>query len=128
MLREFKEFAMRGNVMDMAVGIILGAAFGAVVNSLVKDVIMPPIGAATGGVDFSNIVIPLRAGPPPVVISIGLFVNALIAFLVVAFAVFLLVKAVNRVRRQEPPPPTPPTRQEELLAEIRDLLRARPTM
>ena len=140
MLKEFKEFAMRGNVMDMAIGIIIGAAFGAIVTSLVNDVLMPPIGLLLGGVDFSNMFMTLKEGaaaPGPyaslaaakaagaVTINVGLFVNALISFLLVAFAVFLLVKAINRMRRQEPPPPAPPTTQEVLLAEIRDLLRTR---
>jgi large conductance mechanosensitive channel len=139
MLKEFKEFAMRGNVMDMAVGIIIGAAFGAIVNSLVADVIMPPIGLMLGDVDFSSLMLVLKDGSPAgpyatpaaakdahaVTINIGLFINAVISFLLVAFAVFMIVKMVNRVRRQEPPPPAPPTNQEVLLTEIRDLLRTR---
>lgn len=139
MLKEFKEFAMRGNVMDMAIGIIIGAAFGAIVSSLVADVIMPPIGLLLGGVDFSSLMLVLKQGNPPgpyatpaaaknaeaVTINIGLFINAVISFLLVAFAVFMIVKVINRVRRQEPPPPAPPTTQEVLLAEIRDLLRGR---
>jgi large conductance mechanosensitive channel len=139
-LKEFKEFAMRGNVLDMAVGIIIGAAFGAIVNSLVNDVLMPPIGLLLGGVDFTNLFVVLKDGTTPgpyatlgaakqasaVTLNIGVLVNALISFLLVAFAVFMLVKGINRVRREQPPPPAPPTPQEVLLAEIRDLLKARP--
>lgn len=139
MLKEFKEFAMRGNVMDMAVGIIIGAAFGAIVSSLVNDVIMPPIGLLVGGVDFSSLMLVLKQGDPPgpyatlaaarnakaVTINIGVFINAVISFLLVVFAVFMIIKVINRVRRQEPPPPAAPTTQEVLLTEIRDLLRGR---
>jgi len=122
MLKEFKEFAMRGNVLDMAVGIIIGAAFGTIVNSLVQDVIMPPIGLLLGNVDFSNIFIVLKegkvAGPYASVaaaksagaisINFGMFVNTIISFILVAFAVFLLIKTINRLRRQEEAPPAPP--------------------
>jgi len=122
MLKEFKEFAMRGNVLDMAVGIIVGAAFGTIVNSLVQDVIMPPIGLLLGNVDFSNIFIVLKegkvAGPYASVaaaksagaisINFGMFVNTIISFILVAFAVFLLIKTINRLRRQEEAPPAPP--------------------
>ena len=138
MLKEFKEFVMRGNVMDMAVGIIIGAAFGAIVASLVKDVIMPPVGLLLGGIDFSEVFVLLKAGTtaaPPyptvaaakdagaVTLNIGLFINTVISFVIVAFAVFMVVKAVNRIRRAEAPPPAPPTPSEALLTEIRDLLR-----
>jgi large conductance mechanosensitive channel len=142
MFKEFREFAVRGNVVDLAVGIIIGAAFGAVVNSLVNDVIMPPIGLLMGGVDFSNLFVLLKEGTkaaPPyaslaeaksagaVTINIGLFINAVISLLIVTFAVFILVKAVNTARRETPPPAAAPapTPQEKLLAEIRDLLKAR---
>ena len=139
MWREFREFAMRGNVVDLAVGIILGAAFTTIVNSLVSDIIMPPIGLAIGGIDFSNLFVILRGGSYPtldaakaagaVTVNYGLFLNAVLRFVIVAFAVFLLVKQINRLRWQEAaeataPPPEPP-RQELLLAEIRDLLSAR---
>ena len=136
--QEFKEFALRGNVVDLAVGIIIGVAFGAVVNSLVEDVIMPPLGLIIGNVDFSNLFINLsgqdyaslaaarEAGAP--VIAYGAFINVVINFVVVALAVFLLVKGMNRLRRkQEQAPediPVPP-RQEVLLEEIRDILKAR---
>ncbi len=126
MLKEFKEFALRGNVVDMAVGIIIGAAFGAVVKSLVDDVLMPPIGLLLGRVDFSNLFVVLREGARPgpyasvaeakaagaVTLNLGLFVNAVIAFLIVAFAVFLLVRSVNALRRREvPASPAPATKE-----------------
>lgn len=133
MLKEFREFAVKGNVLDMAVGIIIGAAFGTVVSSLVNDVIMPPIGLALGGVDFSDIRIPLgtnEAGDA-VAIGIGVFINNVISFLIVAFAVFMIVKSFNTMKRKEeaapaaPPPPPEPSAEEKLLGEIRDLLKAR---
>jgi len=125
MLKEFKEFAMRGNVIDMAVGIIIGAAFGTIVNSLVQDVIMPPIGLLLGKVDFSNIFAVLRegkvAGPyasvaaaksaGAVTINFGVFINTIISFIIVAFAVFLLVRTINKLRREEVPPPVPTTKE-----------------
>jgi large conductance mechanosensitive channel len=143
MLKEFREFAVRGNVVDMAVGLVIGAAFGAIVTSLVNDVIMPPIGLLLGGVDFSNLFLILKdgakaAGPyasladaktaGAVTLNIGVFINAVISFLIVAIAVFMVVKAVNAARRQPPPAPAAPpapTPSEALLAEIRDLLKAR---
>ena len=134
---EFKEFAMRGNVIDMAVGIVIGVAFGAIVTSFVDDVLMPPIGLLLGGVDFSDLYINLSgqdyasaqeakaAGAPA--IYIGLFINAVINFLIVAFAIFLVIKAMNRLKRraEEAPEEAPPQqpRQEVLLEEIRDLLK-----
>ena len=131
MLQEFREFAVKGNVVDLAVGVIIGVAFGKVVNSLVSDVIMPPIGLLLGGVDFSSFALMLKpatevAGKtvPPVLLRYGVFINTVIEFAIVAFAVFLLVKAINTARRQQPPPPPPtPPREEVLLTEIRDLLR-----
>jgi large conductance mechanosensitive channel len=142
MLKEFKEFAVKGNMLDMAVGIIVGAAFGTVVQSLVKDVIMPPIGLLLGGVDFTNLFLAVKegvvAGPYPtlaaaqeagaVTINYGVFANAVISFLIVAFAVFMVVKAFNKLKRAEeaaPAAPPPPSAQEKLLGEIRDLLKAR---
>jgi large conductance mechanosensitive channel len=124
LLSEFRTFAVRGNVVDMAVGIIIGAAFTSVVNSLVNDLLMPPLGVLVGGVDFQNLFVVLRAGTGPgpyatleaareagaVTLNLGLFVNALISFTLVAFAVFLLVRAVNRLRAKETPPPPPSTR------------------
>ena len=126
MLKDFREFAMRGNVLDMAVGIIIGAAFGTIVNSLVQDVIMPPIGLLLGNVDFSNIFVVLKegkvAGPyasvataksaGAVTINFGVFVNTIITFLIVALAVFLLIRTINRLRRQEEAPPPVPTTKE----------------
>lgn len=133
MLKEFREFAVKGNVLDMAVGIIIGAAFGTVVSSLVNDVIMPPIGLALGGVDFSDIRIPLgtnEAGDA-VGIGIGIFINNVISFLIVAFAVFMIVRSFNALKRKEeaaaatPPAIPEPSSEEKLLAEIRDLLKSR---
>ena len=129
-LQEFKEFAIKGNVVDMAVGIIIGGAFGTIVSSLVKDVIMPPIGLMLGGVDFSNIRVPLRAGAPgqdPVAMNIGVFINNLISFLIVALAVFMLVKAINELRKrlersEEGAAAPPPSQSEIYLREIRDAL------
>jgi large conductance mechanosensitive channel len=126
MLKEFKEFAMRGNVVDMAVGIIIGAAFGAIVKSLVSDVIMPPIGLLLGNVDFSNLFMVVKegatAGPfasladaqkaGSVTINYGLFINTIISFLIVAFAVFLLVRGINKMKRREEAPPVEPTTKE----------------
>jgi len=134
MLKEFRDFAMRGNVIDLAVGIIIGVAFTTVVNSLVKDIIMPPIGYILNGIDFSNIFLVLRGDQYPslkaaqdagaVSINFGVFINACINFLIVAFAVFLLVKQVNRFRKQAPAEPPAPTTSEKLLMEIRDALRS----
>ena len=127
MLREFREFIQRGNVVDMAVGVIIGAAFGKIVSSIVADVIMPPVGLATGGVDFKALKLVIGGtAEAPVAINYGVFLQTIIDFLIIAFCVFLLVKMVNRLRRQAPPePPAPPEPTEEvkLLAEIRDLLR-----
>jgi large conductance mechanosensitive channel len=139
MLKEFKEFAMRGNVMDMAVGIIIGAAFGKIVTSLVADIVMPPIGLLMGNVDFSNLFLNLSmgetyasiaeaeaAGAP--IIKYGIFINTVLDFVIVAFAIFLLIRSLNKLKRKQeaapPPAPPPPSTEEKLLAEIRDLLRA----
>jgi large conductance mechanosensitive channel len=126
MLKEFKEFAVKGNVVDMAVGIIIGAAFGSIVKSLVSDVIMPPIGLLLGNVDFANLFAVLKGGTPAgpysaltdaqaagaVTINYGLFINTIISFLIVGFAVFLLVKSINRLKRQEEAAPVEPTTRE----------------
>jgi large conductance mechanosensitive channel len=131
MIQEFRTFALRGNVVDLAVGIVIGAAFGKIVVSLVDHVIMPPIGLLVGGVDFTDIAITLRAETaetPAVLIQVGTFINTLIQFAIIAFAIFLVVKAINRLQRKEeakPTPPPPPSAEEKLLIEIRDLLRAR---
>ena len=142
MLKEFKEFAVKGNVVDMAVGIIIGAAFGKIVDSLVKDVIMPPIGLLLGKVDFSNLFVVLKAGAQAgpylsvdaaqkagaVTFNYGLFINTTISFVIVAFAVFLLVRAINRLKREEeqkPAAPAPTPEEIMLLREIRDALGKR---
>jgi len=124
--KEFREFVMRGNVLDLAVGVVIGAAFGKIVSSLVGDVIMPPIGVLLGGVDFSQIgwvLKPAMGDKPAVVLGIGKFIQAILDFLVIAFVIFMVVKAVNRMKREEPPAPAGPTPTERLLTEIRDLLR-----
>ncbi|WP_375202017.1 large-conductance mechanosensitive channel protein MscL [Hyphococcus sp.] len=131
MIKEFQEFAVKGNVVDMAVGIIIGGAFGTIVKSLVDDVIMPPIGLLLGGVDFSNIVVPLKAATADteaVTMNIGSFINNIISFLIVAWAVFLLVKGMNSLKKkaEEQPAAAPePPKEQVLLTEIRDLLKAR---
>jgi large conductance mechanosensitive channel len=125
MFQEFKKFAMRGNVMDMAVGIIIGAAFGKIIASLVEDVLMPPIGMLLGKVDFSTLAINLNEGTQ---IRYGVFINAVINFLIVAFAIFMVIKALNKATAKKeaaPPPPPPPTKDQQLLGEIRDLLKAK---
>ena len=127
-LKEFKDFAVKGNVVDLAVGIIIGAAFGKIVTSIVADVIMPPIGLLIGGVDFSDLVITLKAAEgatPAVVISIGKFLQTIIDFTIIAFAIFMLIKVINKVKAKDAPPAAAPTAQEVLLTEIRDLLRER---
>lgn len=125
MLKEFKDFAMRGNVVDMAVGIIIGAAFGKIVSSLVSDVIMPPIGMIMGSVDFSDLSIALGAAEDAASLNYGLFINTVINFLIVAFAIFLLIKGINSMKKKEeakPAEPPKPSSEEVLLTEIRDLL------
>jgi len=130
-IKEFQEFAIKGNVMDMAVGIIIGGAFGTIVKSLVDDVIMPPIGVVLGGVDFSNLALTLKAAEgeaPAVAIKYGAFINNVISFLIVAWAVFLLVKGMNALKKKaEAPPPAPaePPADIKLLTEIRDALKTR---
>ncbi|MBU6371111.1 MAG: large conductance mechanosensitive channel protein MscL [Alphaproteobacteria bacterium] len=134
MLKEFRDFAMRGNVVDLAVGVIIGAAFGSIVTSLVNDVIMPPIGYLIGGIDFSKIVIPIAPErtladgtvKPAVAIAIGKFLNALVSFVIVAWVVFLLVKAMNSLKAKEeaaPAAPAPTPEDIVLLREIRDALK-----
>jgi large conductance mechanosensitive channel len=131
MMKEFKEFALRGNVVDMAVGIVIGAAFGKIVSSLVGDVIMPPIGVLLGGVDFSNLAITVKEAvgeSPAVVIRYGKCIQTIIDFVIIAFSIFLVIKGVNSVKRKEeqaPQAPPEPPAQEVLLAEIRDLLKVR---
>lgn len=126
MFKEFKAFAMRGNVIDLAVGIIIGVAFGKIVASLVKDVIMPPIGMLLGNVDFSDIVITLTSGPKPVTMNVGTFVNTIIEFVIVAFALFIVIKGMNSMKKKEEEKPEEPAKQsseEILLTEIRDILK-----
>jgi large conductance mechanosensitive channel len=136
MLEEFKKFAMRGNVVDLAVGVIIGAAFGAIVNSLVADIIMPLIGAATGGLDFSNYFVPLSSKVTAVsladakkqgaVFAWGSFLTILINFLIIAWVLFLCIKAINKLKAEAPPAASaPPSKEALLLTEIRDLLKAR---
>lgn len=130
-LQEFKDFAMKGNVVDMAVGIIIGGAFGKIVSSMVSDVMMPPIGLLLGGVDFSNLAFTLKAATPEaeaVTVKYGLFLNSLISFVIVAFAIFLLIKGLNSLKKKEaaaPAAPPAPTKEQILLTEIRDALRAK---
>jgi large conductance mechanosensitive channel len=134
MLEEFKKFAMRGNVVDLAIGVIIGVAVGAGVNSLVTDIIMPVIGAITGGLDFSNYFVALsskvtatslaEARKQGAVFAWGNFLTLVINFIIIAFVLFLIVKVVNRVIKKEEAKPAPPSKQEELLTEIRDLLKA----
>lgn len=129
-VKEFKEFAVKGNVVDMAVGIIIGAAFAKIVSSFVGDVVMPPIGVLLGGVDFSQLSIVVKEGvdnKPPVLISYGKFIQTVIDFTIIAFAIFAAVKAINSLKKKEaaaPEVPPAPTQQEILLREIRDLLKS----
>jgi large conductance mechanosensitive channel len=132
MFKEFKEFAMRGNVIDLAVGVVIGAAFGKIVTSLVEQIIMPPIGLLTGGIDFSQMKWVLKPADntdpahkiAEVAIGYGNFINTLIQFLIIAFAIFLVVKAINKLTRREEAAPAPPAADVVLLTEIRDLLKA----
>ena len=137
MLKEFKEFAMKGNVVDLAIGIILGVAFTAIVNSLVNDIIMPPIGVLLGGVDFTDLYINLSGGEYPsldaareagaATINYGIFINAVITFIIVAWVLFFLIKGMNKMKKAEeekPAAPAAPPREEVLLEEIRDLLKS----
>ena len=142
MFKEFKEFAMRGNVVDMAVGIVIGAAFGAIVASFVGDVLMPVIGTLLGGVDFSNYFLVMKEGVPPgpyptlaavkaaggVAVGYGVLINTIVNFLIVAFALFMVIKAMNAAKKQEeaaPAAPPAPSPEQRLLTEIRDLLARR---
>ena len=131
MLSEFKEFAMKGNVVDMAVGIIIGAAFGKIVSSFVSDVIMPPLGILIGGVDFTDLAIILKAatdGAEAVTINYGVFIQTVLDFVIIAFAIFMAIKVMNRLKRKKeeaPGVPPAPTKEEILLTEIRDLLKQR---
>jgi large conductance mechanosensitive channel len=131
LVQEFKEFAIKGNVVDMAVGVIIGAAFGKIVTSFVTDVIMPPLGVLIGGVDFSSLSVKLvaaSAGAPAVVVSYGKFIQTVVDFAIVAAVIFIVVKAINAMKKKAeaaPPAPAAPSAQEVLLGEIRDLLKSR---
>ena len=131
MVKEFKEFAMKGNMMDMAVGIIIGAAFGKIVSSVVADVLMPPLGLLLGGVNFAALKLTLKEAvgdTAAVTLNYGAFLQTVVDFLIVAFAIFLMIKGINSMRKKQEAPaaPAPPPNQEVLLAEIRDLLKNRP--
>lgn len=129
LMKEFKAFAMRGNVVDMAVGIIIGVAFGKIVSSLVNDVIMPPIGLLMGGVDFSNLAITLKSaseGSAAILIKYGVFINTILDFMIVAFCIFMIIKMMNKFKKAEvPPAPEVPklSKEAELLTDIRELLK-----
>ena len=129
MMQEFKDFAMRGNVVDLAVGVVIGGAFGKIVSSVVADIIMPPIGLLTGGVNFTDLKVLLKEGVgdiPAVTLNYGAFIQTIFDFTIIAFAIFLLVKAMNSAKKAEAAaPPPPPPAQEVLLGEIRDLLKQR---
>ena len=131
MMSEFKAFAMRGNVVDMAVGVVIGGAFGKIVSSLVNDVIMPPIGLMLGGVDFSNLQIVLKEAvgeTAAVTLNYGVFIQTVIDFLIIAFAIFMVVKAMNSAKKKEeaaPAAPPAPSKEEVLLGEIRDILKSK---
>ncbi|MDR7023527.1 large-conductance mechanosensitive channel protein MscL [Pseudomonas peli] len=132
-ISEFKAFAVKGNVVDMAVGIIIGAAFGKIVSSFVGDVVMPPLGVLIGGVDFTDLAITLKAAEgdlPAVVLAYGKFIQTVLDFLIVAFAIFMGIKVLNKLKREEeaaPTAPPAPTKDQELLSEIRDLLKTQQT-
>jgi len=129
MLKEFREFAMRGNVVDLAVGVIIGAAFGKIVSSLVADIIMPPLGLLIGGIDFKQFALTLRPAvgdTPAVVMHYGVFIQNVFDFIIVAFAIFMAIKVINKLNRkkkEEPKAPPAPTKEEVLLTEIRDILK-----
>ena len=131
MLTEFKSFAMRGNVVDMAVGIVIGGAFGKIVSSFVADVLMPPLGMLLGGVNFSGLAVTLKdatEGVDAVLLKYGMFIQSVVDFVIIAFAIFLVVKAMNSMKKEEvaaPAAPPPPGKEEVLLTEIRDALRSR---
>lgn len=124
-LKEFKDFAMKGNVMDMAVGVIIGGAFGKIVSSLVDDILMPAIGMLTGGIDFSSLAVKLGAGETAAMLKYGMFIQNIIDFLIIALCIFMMIKAMNKLikKKEETPAPAEPSAEEKLLGEIRDLLK-----
>ena len=124
---EFKEFAMKGSVVDLAIGVVIGGAFGKIVNSLVGDIILPPLGLAIGGVNFTDLAVQVGTSPKgqPVLFKYGAFVQTIFEFLIIAFALFVVIKAINRLKRPSPSMPVPPTKTEALLQEIRDELAKR---
>ncbi len=127
-LKEFKEFAVKGNAVDMAVGIIIGASFGKIIASLVADVVMPPIGMLVGGVNFTKLAITLKEAVgdvPAVTLNYGNFIQSVVDFTIIAFAIFMAVKLINKLKKQEATAPAEPTKEELLLTEIRDLLKAK---
>ncbi|PPD04906.1 MAG: large conductance mechanosensitive channel protein MscL [Methylobacter sp.] len=128
LIQEFKEFAVKGNAVDMAVGVIVGAAFGKVVSSLVADVFMPPIGVVVGGVDFTKLAVTIKEAAdnaPAVTLNYGMFIQSIVDFTIIAFVIFLMIKMINSLKKEEPTAPEPaPTKEELLLTEIRDLLKA----
>jgi len=128
LIKEFRDFAVKGNVVDMAIGVIIGIAFGKIVSSAVADVIMPPIGLLLGGMDFSSLSFILKEGAEPVVLKYGIFINTIIDFLIIAFFLFIVVQAINRFKKKEeaaPAEPTPLSNEEKLLTEIRDILKSK---
>ena len=127
-IQEFRDFAVRGNVVDMAVGVVIGAGFGKIVSSFTNDLLLPPIGMATGGVDFSGLSLTLKEAvgdAVAVTINYGVFINTVIDFLIIAFAIFMVVKLINSAKKKEEAAPAPPSKEVVLLGEIRDALRAR---
>ena len=129
LIKEFKAFAMRGNVIDLAVAVIIGGAFGAIVSSFVNDILMPPLGVLIGGVDFKTLAVIIKAAvgeEPAVTLNYGMFIQNVIDFMIIAFAIFMAIKGINSFKKKEeeaPAPPAPPTKEQELLSEIRDLLK-----
>jgi large conductance mechanosensitive channel len=126
MLQEFKKFAMKGNVMDMAIGVIIGGAFGKIVSSLVTDIIMPPLGFVTGGINFSKLLITIKAATatnPALTINYGLFINTIIDFIIIAFSIFIVIQQLNKLKKKEEDKPVPPSEEVLLLREIRDSLK-----
>ncbi|MEF3691738.1 MAG: large-conductance mechanosensitive channel protein MscL [Candidatus Moraniibacteriota bacterium] len=126
MLKEFKQFAMKGNVVDLAVGVVIGTAFGKIVSSFVSDIIMPPLGVLTGGVDFSKLAWTLKVATktaPAITMNYGMFINAVVDFLIISFSIFIVIKQLDKFKKKEEAKPAEPSKEVKLLAEIRDLLK-----